>query len=518
MKTDIAIIGAGHNGLVAATYLARAGFRVDVFESRSHTGGAMQTEELWPGFRFSTCAHLLHAFSPRVMRDLQLRERGLEVVPRDDVIILRPDGTYDTTPALDLPNHRSARSKLSAEERAGLDRYEAFKQSLFTLAAPFRLRPPPSLSELRSAARGTPAEEPLEMALTRHLWDLQDHFLPTQRLRERHALEFSAVTRDPIGFIFVYNAITQPDTESGERPLNGFVRGGMGELAARIRLAAEDAGVDIHASAPVKRITTRHGVVSGLELTDGQAVESPVVLAATDVKTALLKLLAPDAIDPSIRKRIEGLNSHVSCLKLLAAISELPQWTGWDGDPDLPHCGSVQLEMSRDGVTRAYADLEAGRPAARPMLSFNVPSMRDPSLAPNGGHTASLYVYPAPARLAKGSWDDHREAVADRLIDQITEYAPNFRKSILHHKLRTPLDLEREVGLTDGCIWHIQHNPEQLMFNRPLPELAGYRTPIKGLYLGGSSQHPGGEVTGMPGHNAAHEILKDLGISKNVEP
>ena len=510
MKTDLAIIGAGHNGLVAATYLARAGLKVDVFESRPHTGGAMQTEELWPGFRFSTCAHLLHAFSPKVMRDLGLRERGLEVIPRGDAILLQRDGSYHTTPALDLPHHSTARAKLTPEEAAGLDRYEAFKQSLFTLIAPFRHRVPPCMDELRAAARGTPAEEALELARTRSVWELQDHFLPTERLRERHALEFSAVTRDPVGFIFVYSALTQPDTETGERPLNGFVRGGMGAFASLLRGAAEEAGVTIHSPAPVKRIVTRHGAVAGLELSDGRIIESAAVLAATDVKTALLKLLSPAELDPSIRQRVEGLITHVSCLKLLAAVSELPEWNGWDGDPELPHLGSVQLEMTREGVTRAYADLEAGRPPERPMLSFNVPSMRDPSLAPDEAHTASLYVYPAPARLAEGSWDERREQVAHRLIDQITEYAPNFRRSILHHRLRTPQDLEREVGLTDGCIWHIQHNPEQLLCNRPLPELADYRTPIRGLYLGGSSQHPGGEVTGMPGHNAAHEILKDL--------
>jgi phytoene dehydrogenase-like protein len=512
MKIDIAIIGAGHNALVAATYLAQAGLDVHLFESRPHAGGAMQTEELWPGFKFSTCAHLLHAFSPKVMRDLRLRERGVEVVPRDDVILLRPDGTYDTNLDLDLKNHRTARARLTPEELDGLNRYEAFKKSLFELVAPYRLGPPPSLEELTRRAAGTPAAEVLELAQSDRLWELQDRFLPTERLKERHANEFSAVACNPLAFVLVYSAITQPDTETGERPLHGFVRGGMGSLARGIKEAAEEAGAHLHLGFAVREIVVNGGRATGVLLDDKREITARIVLSCTDTKTTVLKLIPETAIESDLRERLEARVTHVSCLKLLAAISELPQWTGWDGDPELPHRGSVQLEMSRKGIRAAYEHLEAGRPPERLMLSFNVPSMLDRSLAPKGAHTASLYIYPAPARLEFGTWDDQRETVTNRLIDQITEYAPNFRRSILHCRLRTPLDLEREVGLTDGCIWHLQHTPDQLLANRPLPELANYRTPIDGLYLGGSGQHPGGEVTGMPGHNAAREMLQDLGI------
>jgi phytoene dehydrogenase-like protein len=207
---------------------------------------------------------------------------------------------------------------------------------------------------------------------------------------------------------------------------------------------------------------------------------------------------------------VAKLITNVSCTKLLAAISELPQWNGWDGDPEFPARTSVALGVSREAVREAFEDLAQGRPTRRPIMSFNVPSMLDPTLAPPGYHTASIFIHPAPGRLRTGSWDDVRTEVAERTIDQITEYAPNFRRSIVHYKFRTPLDLEREQSLPDGCIWHIQHTPEQLFGSRPLPELARYRAPIAGLYLGGSGQHPGGEVSGIPGHNAAHEILKDL--------
>lgn len=287
----------------------------------------------------------------------------------------------------------------------------------------------------------------------------------------------------------------------------------MGRFAALLVEGATAAGVTIHTDCAVQEILVTAGRTQGLRLANGQTIDADHVLSCTDPKVTFLKLLSPDAIDQALRARIAALNTQVGCYKLLAATSELPQWRGWDGDPELPARGSVQLEMTRDGVTTAHDESRAGRPPTRPMMSVNVPSVLDPSLAPAGRHTVSIYVYPAPAKPAEGTWDDHREAVAQALISQIDDYAPNFRASVLHYELRTPLDLERKVGLTDGCIWHLQHDADLLLGNRPLPELSRYRTPVAGLYLGGAGQHPGGEVSGCPGHNSAHEILKDLQLS-----
>lgn len=513
MKIDVAIIGAGHNALVAATYLARAGLHVEIFERRATLGGATLNEELWPGYTFSTGAHLLHAMPAQIVRELGLKAQGLVTVPRDEVIFLRRDGTYHTNLDFDLPNHLTARAKLSAAERDGLQRYEAFKQSLVGLVRPWLLRTPPGPAELERAAAGTPAAETLRLATTMRLWELHDHFLPTARLRERVVSEGSAFACNPGAFVLAYGAIDAADPATGEKGPWGFVRGGMGRLAAVLAEVARAAGVVIHTDSPIASIVVQNGRATGLQLESVDRIEARNVLSTADPKRTFLKLLGEADVEPALRTRIAGLNSHVSCCKFLAAIDELPQWRGWDGDPDLPHRGSVQLELNRDAITRCYAELAAGQPPARPMMSFNLPSMRDDSLAPAGRHTASVYVYSHPARLAAGTWDDCREAVAERLIDQITAYAPNFRRSVLHYELRTPLDLERKLALTDGCIWHLQHTPELLLGNRPLPELAHYRAPIAGLYLGGSGQHPGGEVSGIPGHNAAHEILKDLQLT-----
>ncbi len=510
MKTDVAIIGAGHNALVAATYLARAGLGVRVFERRPTIGGATLNEELWPGYTFSTGAHLLHAFPAQLVKELGLKEHGLVALPRDEVIYLRSDGRYHSNLDFDLPNHLTARSKLTADERTGLERYDAFKRDFLSLVRRYLLTVPPTLDELRRAATGTPAAKAVELATTLSLWDLHDHFLPTERLRERVVSEASAFAANPGAFSLAYSAIDWPDLATGEKGPWGFVRGGMGRLPAILADLARAAGATIHTDSPVQSVVVRDGRATGLQLESGDEIEARLVLSTADPKRTFLKLLPPDAVDAGLRTRIAGLNSHVSCYKFLAAIDELPQWQGWDGDPDLPHRGAVQLEMNREAITRCYAEVEAGEAPARPMMSFNPPSRLDDSLAPAGKHTASVYVYSAPAKLARGNWDERKEAIAERLIDQITEYAPNFRRSIRHYELRTPLDLERKLALTDGCIWHLQHTPELLLGNRPLPELAHYRAPIAGLYLGGAGQHPGGEVSGIPGHNAAQKILKDL--------
>lgn len=512
MGIDIAIIGAGHNGLVAATYLARAGLAVGVFERRTGFGGATLSEELWPGYVFSTGAHLLHSVPASIVRDMKLTERGLRLVPRDEAFFLHADGTYHGNIAVDRPNNRVARSKLSAAELAGLERYTQFKQDLMALVRPYLLRTPPLLAELRAKTAGTRFAETLRLATTMKLWEVQDHFLPTERLREAFATESSAVAENPLAFALAYSAMDLPDPETGERPPFGFVRGGMGEIARCLSEAAREAGAELHDNRPVERILVEQGRAVGLRFKDGREVRCRLVLSCADPKVTFLRLLTDTDVDPQLRKRVNGLVSHVSCFKLLAAISELPRWKAWDGtDPDEPSRGSMQLDMTREIVRECYADLNVGRPPRRPMLSFNVPSMLDPTLAPAGHHTASIYIYPAPARLAQGTWAQRKREVAESIISYITEFAPNFRRSILHYEFRTPEDLQNKLGLTDGCIWHLQHTPEQLLGGRPLPELSHYRTPIQGLYLGGSGQHPGGEVSGIPGHNAAHEILSDLG-------
>ena len=505
---DVAIVGGGHNGLVAATYLARAGLSVHVFERRSFTGGAAITEELWPGFKFSTCAHMVHGIQPKIYRDFRLLERGMEVIPRQGIQVF-PDGTYFGPKTHDSPRNRALH--LTQEEREGQRRYGEFKNTLQGAISPYRLQPPPSLAEVRAKIAGTPAAAVLEKALTTRIYDLQDEFLPDGPLKDRLAYEAGAAGRNPLAFQFAYASLNAVDEATGIKPPNGYVRGGVGVISRLFRESAEEAGVTIHTDHEVQEFLVEGGNVTGIRLANGGEVRSRVVASNLDPKRTFLRLMPEAHLDSGFRKRIAGLITHVSCYKFLAVISELPQWTAWDGDPDVPSRGAVVISLNRAEMSACYDDLEAGLPPRKPLISFSIPSAVDDSLTQPGYHTASIWIYAAPGKLRDQSWDDVREQVAEGLIDQITEHAPNFRRSIRDYKLRTPLDLERENGLTDGCIWHIQHIGEHLVWNRPLPEISHYRAPLKGLYLCGAGQHPGGEISGVPGHNAAHEILKDLG-------
>ncbi len=511
-NSDVIIIGAGHNGLVAATYLAKAGLNVHVLERRSFFGGAAITQELWPGHRFSTCAHLMHGVHPKIIHDFRLREDGLNLVEVLPTIFPQNDGTYFGPGDLDTPNNRLATRRLTKDEIKGEEAYGAFKTNLRSIFAPYRLQPPPTHDEVMARINGRKDEGVLRKALTTRTWELQEEFLPSKFQHDSHAHEGADVGRNPLSLHFAYNSIDDRDEESAESPPKGYVEGGMGEVSRLLAKQAQEAGVVLHLNSEVENILINNQTVEGVTLSDGTEIVTSTVVSNLDPKRTFLRLIKPDCIDNNLRGRLEKLVTHVSCMKLLAVIDELPQWKVWDGDTERLHQGAVRLNSSRHCVNAAYDDLESGRPPRSPVISFNLPSYGDRSLTQPGYETASIWIFPAPAKLKEGSWDDVRDEITESLIDTINEHAPNFRRSLQNCVLRTPLDLERENNLTDGCIWHIQHIGEHLFWNRPLPELSHYRAPIKGLYLCGAGQHPGGEVSGIPGHNAAHEILKDRGL------
>lgn len=503
---DAAVVGAGHNGLTAAWYLARAGMRVGIFERRSFVGGAAVTEELWPGYRFSTCAHMVHALDPEIQADLRLDERGMVAIPRTGSLAPVPDGGYWGPNDHESPLNLSL--QLTPEETKAERRYADMKRRLCELFAPYRLRPPPTPAEVRADAAARGDGRILEDAMTATVRQLRHRFLPTRRLRDRHAAEAAAIGHDPGALSLAYGSINLADT--GRSPHNGYVQGGIGTITALMREAVEETGVAVHTDAEAASLLHENGAVAGVRLADGTSVPARCVVSNLDPKRTFLRLVPPELTTTGLRRRVSELATEVSCYKLLAAVGELPEWQTWDGDPALPSRGVVGLGRSEATVDAAYADCAAGRPPAEPIINFSVPSALDPTLAPDGRHTASVWIYPAPAKLQGTDWDAVRDHVAERLVDQITRWAPNFRRSILHLKLRTPADLERENGLTDGCIWHIQHGGDQLFWNRPLPELSRYRAPFPGLYLCGAGQHPGGEISGIPGHNAAQEVIRDL--------
>lgn len=507
---DAIIVGAGHNGMVAAHYLAAAGLRVGMFEKKPFVGGACVTEELWPGFRFSTCAHLSHALHGKIVRDMGLRERGLRALPREGGIAITTDGKqYWGTVDDSAPNNLTR--QLTDEELAACGAYEDFEMTLQRALAQYRLGPPPSLEQFRKDIAGTEAEGILETALSHSLYEIWDALLPTDRLKDRFSGHMSPVGRNPNGLGIGYYSINHPDSDTGEPSVSGYIEGGMGVVSDLMREAVEERAVEIHTEKEVARFLFDGECVVGIELADGEQVRARSTLSNLDPKRTFLKLTPPDQLDASFIKRVQGISTSVSCFKFLAVISEVPQWSAWCGDHEDIARGSASLNGSSVQLrNELFDDVEAGRAPRRPSISFSLPSAVDDSLTQPGYHTASCWVVAAPAQLATGSWDDVRGEMTDRIIDQINFYAPNFRASVQQARLRTPLDMVRENGLTDGAIWHVQHEGEHLFWNRPLPELAHYRAPMNGLYLCGAGQHPGGEVSGLPGHNAAHELLLDL--------
>ncbi len=514
-KTDVLIVGAGHNGLVAAYYLAQAGLQVEVLERRDFPGGGVVTQELWPGYHFMTCAHVLHGVPPKIMRDFRFAERDFETIPRPFALYPHLDDTYWCTVDHDSP--RNLNMQLTPEERQQEKEYSEFKDMLCRIFVPYRLQPPPSLEQIRADVAGTPAEAVLQRAISSRVSQVQDHFLKTDRLKEKHAEERSSVEQDPLALSIAYDSINYPEEGTGECPPTGYVRGGMKNFTRILLEGCEEVGVKVHLNHCVQEFLVQDESVIGVKLDDGREMRAPTTVSNLDPKQTFLKLISPEHLDKNFRDRVAGLVTAISCMKFFGVVNELPRWKAWDGDPLLPGKGCVMIGISRQGIREAHADLKAGRPPRMPVISLNIPSESDPTITQSGHHTISCFIYPAASRLAERTWNERRDEVKNNLIDRITDYAPNFRKSLVHSTVRTPQDIMEENRMADGCIWHVQHCGEQMFWNRPLPELSQYRTPLQGFYLSGSGQHPGGEVTGVPGHNAAHEILKDLGPN-NEEP
>ena len=439
-----------------------------------------------------------------------MRERGLRWGETPSAIYIRDDDTYYGPPDHVSPRNCCAANTMPPAEARADEAYTKFKAELNRIFTPYRLQPPPSLEELRATLAGTSRAEVLETALSTPLWELHERFFTTTRQLDQYACEGASFNRNPLAISLAFNSIDEPDDEdANQKPPVEFVSGGMGEVSRLLLDNALEAGATVTCGIGVEKILVDQGQATGVLLQGGEQRSAHLVVSNLDPLQTFLRLVPANALTTGFIERVKALKSPVACLKLLAVVNELPDWPQWDGPPERMHLGAVRLGGSRERIAAAYDDLEAGRPPRFPVMSVNFPSCHDPSLTTPGCHTASIWIFPAAAELKDYTWDNAREVVTENLVDRITEFAPNFQRSIIHRKLRTPQDLERENSLTGGCIWHVQNDAETLFWNRPLPELSRYRAPIDGLFLCGAGQHPGGEVSGLTGHNAAHEILKD---------
>ncbi len=525
-RYDVVIIGAGHNGLVTAAYLGRAGRRVLVLERREIVGGACVTEAVWPGYRVSTAAYLCGLLQPRIERELELARFGYAIQPKDPAFFSPfPDGRHLFIWGDD---HRTAEeiARFAPADARRYPDYDAFLIRLARFVEPWLLTTPPDVlrrrwTDLWSLGRlglHTLRLPPRTLAqalrlLTQSAGDFLDSWFASPELK-------AALATD--GVIGARGGPSTPGTAyvlfhhcmgfaAGKPGLWGFVRGGMGALSEALASAARGSGAEIRTGVEVAHVLIRDTRAEGVVLAGGEEIRARTVVSNADPHRTFLSLVPSAALDEDFRREVGAIRMSGVSMKVHLALDVLPDFTALPGTTLGPqHRGTVHIGPSMEYIDRAWDDARAGTPSREPFLEVTLPTAYDPSLAPEGKHIMSIFVQYAPYALASGSWDSLKDAYADRVITTLAAYAPNLRQSIVHRHVVTPLDLERDFGLTGGDIFHGEMTPDRLFFLRPVPGWAQYRTPVPGLYLCGSGTHPGGGVMGAPGYNAAREILRDL--------
>ncbi len=521
---DILIIGAGHNGLVTAAYLARAGRRVLVLERRELVGGACVTEEIWPGFKVSTAAYVNSLLRPEIIRDLDLPRHGYELLPRNPSSFTPfPDGRHLLLgPDADL--NRREISKFSAKDAAALPRYEKMLERVADFIEPTLLQTPPDpwsgrWRDLAQLARlawrfrklGRDGAQAIEI-LTGAARPILDRWFESEQLKVTLATDaiigaMASPSMPGTAYVLFHHVMGECN---GARGVWGYVRGGMGGISNALAAAARERGAEIRCNAPVKTILVERGRAAGVVLEDGTELRAGAVVSNADAHVTFLKLMDPAELPGDFVESVRGIDYTSPSLKINVALGELPDFKALPGREAGPqHRGTIHISPTFDYLERAYDDAKYGRPSESPILEGTIPSVVDPTVAPPGKHLMSLFVQYAPTDLRGASWDDVKEKFADRCFDILNEYAPNFRRAVIARQVLSPLDMERRYGLTGGNIFQGAMHLHRLFFLRPVPGYANYRTPVRGLYLCGAATHPGGGVMGACGYNAAREILRD---------
>ena len=522
-RYDAIIVGAGHNGLVTAAYLARAGRRVLVLERRHVVGGACVTEEVFPGFKVSTAAYVNSLFRKEIVRDLRLAEHGFAVLAREPSSFTPlPDGR-SLLMGPDAELTRKEIGKFSQRDAERYPRYEAMLERVADVIEPTLAMTPPDLFRpgLRDLGKlftlgrafrrlGPGAGEAVEI-LTGAARTVLDRWFESEELKATLATDaiigaMASPSMPGTAYVLFHHVMGETD---GKRGVWGYVRGGMGGLTQALAAVARGHGAVIRCEAEVARILVRDGRVTGVALATGEEFSAPVVASNADARVTFTRLLDRSELPGEFMAAVDRISYESASLKINVALSELPSFTALPGTaPGPQHRGTIHICPDQDYIERAYDDAKYGRPSSRPVLECTIPSVVDATVAPPGRHVMSMFVQYAPYALRQGTWDELREPFADRCFDLLDEYAPNFKRSVIARQVLTPLDLERVFNLTGGNIFQGAMTPSQLFSLRPVPGYAGYRMPIRGLYLCGAAAHPGGGVMGTPGLNAARVILR----------
>ncbi len=525
---DVIVAGAGHNGLTAAAYLARAGLQVLVVEKNDWVGGAAVSRSLHDGWTYSNCSYVCSLLRREIARDLELPKYGLQVIPYEGGASFSRDGNYFAY----YSDHNALRREMARHSPRDADAYQRYAQAIMRqcrFIRPFLLRDAPDPASLRPRDLN-------EMAfLVKKAWDLGKHELgETLRfwtmsigdfLDEHFENDLIKAHLAGSGIIGTGLGVYSPGTAyvllhhymgdiDGGIGAWGFARGGMGAISAAIAADFEAHGGDIRKGAGVEEILTKDGRVTGVALEDGTEVRAPIVASNMDVKRTFLRHVDRRALPPEFTGAVERFKIRGSSAKLNIALDRFPDFPAAPEHASFLR-GDMHASESLFELERAYDDWKAGRVSVRPYIDMLIPSQIDPTMAPEGGHMMTVFVQYAPYDLEVGgnrsgeNWGQkQRHAMAEAVLDQMEVACPDIRERVVHMEVRSPLELEREVGLTEGNIFQGELTFDQLFFNRPLPGYSQYDSPIQGLYLCGSSAHPGGGVMGAPGANAARTILR----------
>ncbi len=524
---DAIIIGAGHNGLTNAAYLAKAGKTVLVLERRGVIGGAAVTEEIYPGFKYSVCSYVVSLLRPEVIRELGLAGYDLKIIPLDSTFTPMADGNYLVRGS----DHAKTRREIARHSLADAEAYEQFGKLMHHMVMavkpvlgimppnPVSLNPREMLRMLSLGRRfrglGEKTLHRLIKLMTMSSADFLDEWFETEVLKATMSASGIIGTflgpRSPgTAYVLLHHYMGELD---GAFRSWGFARGGMGSISLAIAQAAQRFGAKIQTEVAVERVLTKDGKATGVALARGEEIQGKVVVSSVDPKRTFLQMVDSNQLDPNFVQRIRRFKIRGSSGKVNLALDALPNFTCLPGEG--PHLrGAISISPTIDYLERAYDDAKYGRYSRRPYLDIIIPSLIDPSMAPPGKHVMSIFVQYAPYHLKEGNWERQREEFGDNVIDTLSEYAPNLKEIILHRQVLSPWDLEQEFGLTEGNIFQGELTLDQLFFLRPAPGWAQYRTPIKNLYMCGSATHPGGGVMAASGRLAALEILKDWGNRK----
>jgi phytoene dehydrogenase-like protein len=523
---DAVIIGAGHNGMVCAAYLAKAGLKVTALERRSVVGGPVVTEELWPGYRISVAAFWMSLLQPKVMMDLELRKYGIEVLETPPGFQPFSDGSSlvfwpDTQRMVEEIR------KFSAADAEAYPRFVAHMEGLMPYLRRLLFEVPvdPTTGRLGDLGRA--------LSLVWRFRDIGARFYDVWDLLTLSAYDFlrrwfeSETMLTALGcyasgsggnispktpgsaYVLARPMLRDPNTPAGP---GGLVKGGMGAVTQAMRRAAEAVGVEVRTNATVVRVMVENGAARGVELADGERIDAKLVIANANAQTTFLRLVDETHLPAGFVSAVKRIRTESSCFKINLAVDQLPRWFAYEARGlDAPNPGSITIAESLEELEDAFGAARAGRMAPRPYLWILTPTAFDPTVAPSGKHILSVFGGHVPYRLRDREWDEAaREELYDIVMRQISRYAPGFGNSVIHKQILVPQDLERIFDLPGGHVHHGELSLDQIFFRRPVARYADYRSPIRGLYQCGASTHPGGGVTGVPGYNAARIVLQDL--------